>query len=204
MKRFVFAVLILGLLWGCQKEAEQKPRGDAGTPLEKSTAEEAASGLEKARESVPVSPEPRFSEESKVWLTSGEGRPGEQVKLDLYYYLSEPAKTIVVPLAYLGNARIDSFSWVGSTVADYAMRPVVNRNELKVFHVAVVPMKEPDIPADSGMVGSIFFTIEKDAPPQTVSIETTFIYPGLTLSYVDTLISLVTPQWGAGSIKVIP
>lgn len=199
MKRFVLAVLVLSLIWGCQKQAEQESQGDA----QPGTAERASGTLEQDTDDLSMSPPPRVSENSKVWLTSGEGKAGEQVKLDVHYYLTEPAKTLVVPLTYLGNASIDSFSWVGSDLADYSMKPVQVRNDLNVLQVAVVPMGEPDIPADTGLVGSIFFTIEKDAPIQTVNIETTFIYPGNTLSYVDTLVGLVTPQWESGSIKVV-
>jgi len=199
MKRFVLAVLVFGLIWGCQKQAEQGAQGDA----QQGTTERASGASEQDTDDLSMSPPPRVSENSKIWLTSSEGKAGEQVKLDIYYYLSEPAKTLVVPLTYLGNASIDSFSWVGSDLADYNMKPVQVRNDLNILQVAVVPMGEPDIPADTGLVGSVFFRIDEDAPIQTVNIETTFIYPGNTLSYVDTLVGLVTPQWEAGSIKVV-
>lgn len=199
MKRFLLMVLILGLILGCQKEAEQKSQAETETPGQQRATEEVADNSERRS----VSPAPRMSEESKIWLTSAEGKAGEQVKVDVHYYLNEPAKTIVVPLTYLGNAEVDSFSWIGSSLADYAMRPTNIRNDLKIFLAAVVPMTEPDIPPDSGFMGSIYFSIAEDAPPQTVNIETTFVYPGNTLSYVDTLIGSVTPQWESGSIKVV-
>jgi hypothetical protein len=136
-------------------------------------------------------------------LSSAEGKPGEQVKIDVHYYIPEPSKTIVVPLTFLGNVVIDSFSWVGSDVENYGMKPVNIRNDLRIFLAAVVPTTEPDIPADTGFYGSIYFSIEEDAQPQTVAIETTFIHPGNTLMYIDTLIGGVTPQWEAGTITVL-
>jgi len=195
MKRVFCVLMILGLMWGCQKQADSESQADASKPA----AQQQQEGVQAER---PVSPSPRMSDNSKIWLTSATGKPGGKVKLDLYYSLDEPAKTIVVPLTYLGNASIDSFSWVGSNLAKYATRPVNVRNDLKIFLAAVVPMTEPDIPADSGLMGSIYFSIEKDAPPQTVSIETTFIHPGNTLSFVDTLIGSVTPQWSPGKIEI--
>jgi hypothetical protein len=198
MKRVFWILMILALIWGCQKQADSESQSTTATPA----GQQAKAGEEGTPGNRSLSPSPRVSEHSKIWLTSATGKPGEQVKLDLYYFLDEPAKTIVVPLTYLGNATIDSFSWVGSDLASYATRPVNVRNDLKIFLAAVVPMTEPDIPADSGFMGTIYFHIDKDAPPQTVSVETTFVYPGNTLSYVDTLIGAVTPQWTAGSIKV--
>jgi len=203
MKRVVLGVLILGLMLGCRKQPEQKPLTETQPSAQQSAAENPQQPGEKAREASSQSPPPRMSKDSKVWMTSAEGKPGQQVKLDVHYSLSEPAKTIVVPLTFLGNASVDSFSWVGSSLAKYQMRPVNIRNDLKIFLAAVVPLTEPDIPADTGFLGSIWFTIDKDAPPQTVVVETTFIYPGNTLQFVDTLIGAVTPQWQAGSIKVV-
>ncbi len=201
MKRVLFALLIVSLIWGCQKQAEEKPKSE--TPAAKQSEQSTAERLDQMKENAPVSPEPRYSEDSKIWLSSAEGRPGEQVKLEVRYKISEPSKTIVVPLTYLGNAEIDSFSWVGSSLEEYGTKPVNIRNDLKIFLAAVVPITEPDIPAGEGLFGSLYFTIDKDAPAQTVSIETTFVYPGNTLTYVDTLIGAVTPQWESGLIKVI-
>ena len=203
MRHVVPGVLALGLMLGCQKQAEQKPQTQTPPPAQQSAAETPQQESQQAREATPPSPAPRMSMDSKIWMTSAEGKPGQQVKLDVHYRLSEPAKTIVVPLTFLGNAAVDSFSWVGSSLAGYQMRPVNIRNDLKIFLAAVVPLTEPDIPADSGFLGSIWFTIDKDAPAQTVVVETTFVYPGNTLQYVDTLIGSVTPQWQAGSIKVV-
>ena len=203
MKRVALGVLACALMLGCQKQAEQRSAAEAPPPAQQSATESPQQAAEKAHESTTASPPPRTSQDSRVWMTSAEGKPGEQVKLDVHYYLSEPAKTIVVPLTYLGNASVDSFSWAGSSMASYQLRPVNIRNDLKIFLAAVVPTTEPDIPADTGFLGSIWFTIDKDAPPQTVAIETTFIYPGNTLQFVDTLIGAVTPQWQSGSIKVV-
>lgn len=203
MKRLFCTILALGIVWGCQKQAEQEPVAETATPAEQSREQEISDALDEPRRDMPSSPDHRFSQDSKIWLTSAEGKPGEQVKIDINYYISEPSKTIVVPLTFLGNAVIDSFSWVGSDLAEYAMKPTNIRNDLRVFLAAVVPMTEPDIPADTGFFGSIYFSIEEDAPPQTVAIETTFVYPGNTLMYIDTLIGGVTPRWEAGSIKVV-
>ncbi len=203
MKRIVCTILALGLVWGCQKQAEQEPAAQTENSTPQSREQRIAEALDEAKSQMPPSPKHRFSEDSKIWLTSAEGKPGEQVKIDINYYISEPSKTIVVPLTFLGNVVIDSFSWVGSDLANYGMKPVNIRNDLRVFLAAVVPTTEPDIPVDTGFYGSIYFSIEKDAQPQTVVIETTFIHPGNTLMYIDTLIGGVTPQWEAGSIKVI-
>jgi len=202
MKRLICTTLALALLWGCQKQAEQQPAAQREQAAEQGR-QQLEDTPEEAGERKPVSPEQRYSETSKIWLTSAEGRPGEQVKIDIYYYIDEPSKTIALPLTFLGNAVVDSFSWVGSNVANIVTRPVNIKNDLRILSAAVIPMTEPDIPSDSGLFGSIYFTIEKDAQPQTVAIETTFVYPGITLMYVDTLIGAVVPQWEAGYIKVI-
>lgn len=203
MKHLVCMIVALGMLWGCQKQAEQEPAAQSETAAPQTREEKIAEAMEQARREMPPTPQHRYSENSKIWLSSAEGKAGEQVKIDIRYHIDEPSKTIAVPLTYLGNAVIDSFSWVGSDLLHIATRPVNIKNDLRIFSAAVVPMTEPDIPAGSGFMGSIYFTIEKDAQPQTVAIESTFVYPGITLMYVDTLIGAVTPQWEPGFITVV-
>lgn len=203
MKRLICTILALGMLWGCQQQAEPESAAQSEVKAPQTREQKIAEAMEQARQEMPPPPQQRFSEASKIWLSSAEGKAGEQVKIDIHYYIEEPSKTIAVPLTYLGNAIIDSFSWVGSDLAYIATRPVNIKNDLRIFSAAVIPMTEPDIPADSGFMGSLYFTIEKNAQPQTVAIESTFVYPGITLMYVDTLIGAVTPQWEPGFIKVV-
>ncbi len=214
MKRIILVLLTLGLLLGCQQQAEETPGTEAAeeaqehaatqTDDQESQKERFEEILKEAREKMPPSPEPRIATDSKIWTTSAEGKPGEQVKLDVYAKIQEPSRSIIVPITFQGNVVVDSFSWQGSAYLDYDTRPTNIANDLRVFLAAVVPTIEPDIPAGEGLVGSIYFTIEESAPPQTVAIESTYIYPGNTLMYIDTLIGKVTPQWEPGTITVLP
>ncbi len=215
MKRIILVLFTLGLLLGCQQQAEETPGAESAQQGEEHEATQAENQqqakqerfkelLEETKEKMPSSPEPRVSTTSKIWTTSAEGKPGEQVKIDVMCDIDEPSRSIVVPITFLGNVVVDSFSWVGSDYLDYSTRPTNIANDLRVFLAAVVPTIEPDIPAGEGKIGSIYFSIEGSAPPQTVVIESTFIYPGNTLMYIDTLIGAVTPQWEPGTITVLP
>jgi hypothetical protein len=96
---------------------------------------------------------------------------------------------------------VDSVSWAGSMVDYLANKPVRIDSSLNLLLMAAVPVTEPLIPPDTGLLATVFYTLGSNAKSGT--IEETFARPANHLSYVDTTGKLLMqPYYQGGKVTI--
>jgi hypothetical protein len=186
MKRIAIAVMVLGLIVGCQK-----------TDTAKETAETATT--QQADSPTPVGPPMRPSD-ARLAIESVTLAAGQSGSFKINYYGVEPVKAMVVPLKTTEGMHVDSISWAGSMVEYLANKPTRVDTATQLLLLAAVPVTEPLIPADSGLFATIYFTLGPNA--QSGMITETFAPPANHLSYVDTAKTLAQPYFEGGQVTV--
>lgn len=190
MKRILTAALILVLVVACTQKAEQQQ-------AQQSQGTQSQAG--QPTTSKPPRPAIKQSD-ARVWIDPVTATRGSSGSFKVHYYGVETAKAIVIPLAVPKGVRVDSVSYAGSMVEYIATRPVRIDNETNSVLFTAIPTTEPDIPAAEGLLATVYFTLGADAESGT--IEETFVPPGNYLTYVDTLSTLVEPQFEPGKLTV--
>jgi hypothetical protein len=96
--------------------------------------------------------------------------PGEHVELDVYARNSIPIRQITLPVEYSGSLglTIDSFSISGCRtetfeVATYLHYDPWNKRVTIKLQASAVEGEAPDLPAGSGTVAKLFFTVDPSA-----------------------------------------
>jgi len=192
MKRMIALVLVLGLMIGCQKKTETQQQ--AQTPA--ATATETATP-----KTEPTRPKPAMRpSDARITVESPTVAKGQKGNFKIHYYAVEPAKAVVIPLKVPDGMILDSVSFAGSVLAYLANRPVRLNNEAHTMLLAAIPVTEPRIPAQEGVLATVFFTMKNDAA--SGAIESTFIPPGNYMTYVDTLNAGVEPIFEGGQVTV--
>src|SRR3990170_1578908 len=131
------------------------------------------------------------------------GKPGNQVVVPVYFYDSKPLGAVVVPLKYNSSDLVcDSVSYIGSRV-EYVGLKVGNINPLdKTILIGVVTLTEPSVPPGNGLLANLYFTINQNAPQQTVNLDTCFIPPQSYLVFVDDAAMEIKPHFIQGHIII--
>jgi hypothetical protein len=187
MKRIIAMSVLAILTLACGQKAEQQPAQQSSTTAEPATTTQA--------------PRPAIKQsDARVWIDEVNVAKGSSGSFKVHYYGVEEARAMVVPLSVPQGIHIDSVSYAGSMVEYVSTRPVRIDNDNRTVLFTSIPTTEPNIPAQEGLLATVFFT----AGPDAVSgiIEETFIPPGNYLTYVDTTSSLVEPQFEPGKLTV--
>lgn len=187
MKRMAIAVLVLGLIAGCQKaEQQQEPAQTVET--------QAPEGSEP--KGPPMRPSDAVIKVDDLTLAAG-----EKGSFQVHYFAVEPAKALVIPLKVTEGMYVDSVSWQGSMVDYLANKPVRVDTASRLVLMAAVPVTEPLIPPDTGLLATVYFTLGPDA--KSGKIEETFATPANYLSYVDTTgKQLAQPYYQGGNVTI--
>lgn len=186
MKRIAIAAVVLGLIIGCQK-TENKPEPAQTTTTQPAPATES--------QGPPMRPS-----DARIVVDDITASTGQSGNFKIHYFGVEPVKALVVPLRTTDGMFIDSVSWAGSMVEYLANRPSRVDTITHLLLLAAVPVTEPLIPADSGLLATIYFTVGPNAT--SGKIEETFAPPANHLSYVDTAKTLAQPYYEGGKVTI--
>jgi hypothetical protein len=188
MKRVVMALLVFGLLAGCQKTEQQEPAANK-TPQQQTQKQPEPKG-------PPLTPS-----DALVKVDDVTGSPGDKGSFQIHYFGVEPAKALVVPLKVTDGMYVDSVSWKGSMVDYLANKPVRIDSSINLVLMAAVPVTEALIPPDTGLIATVYFTFGPNA--KSGQIEETFATPANHLSYVDTSgTHLMQPYYQGGKVTI--
>jgi hypothetical protein len=188
MKRVVIVLLVLGLFAGCQKTDEQEP-----------VAEQSAA-QQTPKQTEPQGP-PLTPSDAIVKVDDVTGAPGDKGSFQVHYLGVEPAKALVVPLKVTEGMFVDSVSWAGSMVDYLANKPIRIDSAINLVLMAAVPVTEPLIPPDTGLIATVYYTLGPNA--KSGQIEETFATPANHLSYVDTSGTLLMqPYYQGGKVTI--
>jgi hypothetical protein len=186
MKRIAIAVVVLGLIVGCQQSDTVQETAETATTQQADTP-------------TPVGPPMRPSD-ARIAVSSVTLAAGQSGSFEINYYGVEPAKAMVVPLHTTDGMHVDSISWAGSMVEYLANKPTRIDPAAQLLLLAAVPVTEPLVPADSGLFATVYFTLAADA--KSGMITETFAPPANHLSYVDTAKTLAQPYYEGGQVTV--
>jgi hypothetical protein len=139
-----------------------------------------------------------------VRLATDTASPGDVVALPVYFDNSRPLLGVSVPLTWSGvGVWPDSVSFVGSRAADTDILAASVDTALREIRIGLIPSAVDPLPAGSGLLATVYFTVSFWSPNQVVDIDTaTTSAPAITLLYVDTLPSEHVPGFRLGHIVV--
>ena len=143
------------------------------------------------------------SSEDTVRVATVAAQPGTQAVVPVYFYNSKPVAAIVVPLKYNSSDVVcDSVSFAGSR-AEYIELKSQNINAIeKTILIGIIALVEPPIPPGNGLLVNLYFSVNKDAPLQTVEIDTCMIPPVNQLVFVDENAMDIKPHFIQGHIVI--
>jgi hypothetical protein len=192
MKKAAMAALLAAVaLAGCQQKTEQKPAQTVPQPPAQTQTQSHDKRV----------PRPAMKQsDARVWIDPVTVAKGKSGVFQVHYYGVEPARAIVIPLAFPVGMRVDSVSFTGGILDYLSSRPTRIENDKHFMLMTAIPMTEPDIPAKEGMLAKVHFTLGQDAVSGT--IDETFVPPGNYLTYVDTAGALIEPVFESGKLTV--
>jgi hypothetical protein len=138
--------------------------------------------------------------DAKISVDSPTVAAGSKGTFGVKYHGVEPAKALVLPFKIPEGMTVDSVSFAGSMIDYLANKPVRIDNAQRLLLIGAVPVTEPKIPAEDGLLATVFFTLATDA--KSGKIEESFAPPANYMSYVDTTNGLVQPYFEAGTLTV--
>ncbi len=125
---------------------------------------------------------------------------GQQVFINVFGYNDETISGVAVPLRFNGVALIpDSVSYLGGRMNDAAIKPVTIDTVGQTIIFGAVYFSG-GIPAGSGLLAKIYFTVKNSVAPDTVDLDTALSL-GL-LSYVEPNTNEFTPRFVPGHVFV--
>jgi hypothetical protein len=138
-----------------------------------------------------------------VWVGSDTVMPGETVILPVYFENDQPLFGVSVPLTWNGEGVwADSVSFAGSRVEGTDILATSVDTSLREIRIGVIPQADP-VPAGTGLLCNVWFTVSGASPNQLVMIDTmTTSTPAIALSYVDTSTTEFIPGFTEGHILV--
>jgi len=148
--------------------------------------------------------------QDSVWVTSGSGKVGDTVDVDVDFCNNHPASGISVGLKYSSyNVHVAGISFAGSRVDGLSLNSASIDSAARTICLMAAPNgSEPDIAVGCGRLATISFVIDSagNCPnPEITVIDSATVgqaqgcYPLLT----DTTGAPVTPSFVAGAIEVI-
>ncbi|MCK4655595.1 MAG: carboxypeptidase regulatory-like domain-containing protein, partial [candidate division Zixibacteria bacterium] len=149
-------------------------------------------------------------DEYAVWVGSDSGIPGEDVVIPVTFKNTQELSMIVLPLQFWGLDKITngitltSVSYSGSRVDYIASKPVTIDNGTQTVLMGVFVFTEDLIPADSGLMANLHFSIDPTAAPGIVPIDSIFIAPSNSLAFGDDVGDPIYPDFSLGQIEILP
>jgi len=192
MKRLAVMLMAFTLIAGCAKKTETEQTAQQ-------PATETAQKPQTTDQTKPSAPPMRPSD-AKISVDSPTLAAGSKGSFGIHYHGVEPAKALVMPFKIPEGMTVDSVSFAGSMVDYLANKPVRIDNPQRLLLIGAVPVTEPKIPAEDGLLATVHFTLSADA--KSGKIEESFAPPANYMSYVDTTNALVQPYFEAGTLTV--
>ncbi len=150
--------------------------------------------------------EPMGESMDTVYVSSTSGYPGSHVSVDVNFKNDEDLAAMSLGLMWdSGDIFLDSVSYSGSRV-DYIGSKVTtinNASQQLALGVLRIP-PEALISAGSGLWARLWYTINPAASAHIVSIDSTFIPPGVELIFNDEAANAIYPQFVMGQIEILP
>ena len=155
--------------------------------------------------------EPPVQDLDTVWVGQASGLPGEQVVVPVTFKNIELLTGIDLPLTFSGfvgkqaNGIIcDSVSFIGTRVDYIGWKPVSIDSNAQTIVAGVIVLQEDLIPVGTGALAYMYFTIEPDAIPGIVPIDSTsFTQPDHELMFTDENANPIIPKFVAGQIEIM-
>lgn len=189
MKRLAVVLIITTLAAGCGPKSE----------TEQPATQTAQTQQQPAPAGQPSAPAMRPSD-ARIRVDSPTAAAGAKGTFGIHYHGVEPVRALVMPFKLPEGMMVDSVSFAGSMIDYLANKPVRIENESRLLLIGAVPVTEPKIPVEDGLLATVHFTLTADA--KSGRIEESFAPPANYMSYVDTLNELVQPYYEAGTLTV--
>ena len=127
---------------------------------------------------------------------------GANVEVEVFFENSVELAAITVPLQYSSDDVVcDSVSYIGSRIDYLGTKGGTLKSEQRQVVLYGLVMLESNIPAGSGLLGKIYFTIPYPVN-STVEIDTSFFLPSTKLEFVDYMVRSVPLQFIPGKIVI--
>ena len=143
---------------------------------------------------------------SSVWVDTVDASPGGNIHVDVLGRLEWPVQGIGLPFKIVSSSvEMDSVSFVNSLFSGSPVQSSVDiensGDDITTVNIIRAYTKSNYIPADTGILASLFFTISEEASSQFVLIDTVTFDPS-NFWLVDTLGNGSVPSFGSGGIDV--
>ncbi len=148
---------------------------------------------------------PKPVSEDTVWVSHEVGYPGNNVSVELTFQNFEELAGMSAGLTWSSSdVTLDSVSYVGSRVAyiNTKISTINNLDRTLALGVLRIP-PEALVATGSGLWATLWFSVDGAASPQVITIDTTFIEPGVELLFNDEMANSIYPQFSAGSIEIL-
>ncbi len=148
---------------------------------------------------------PKPISDDTVYVDHVAGYAGTDVAVPLTFRNYEELAGMSAGLTWNSpDVTLDSVSYAGSRVEYIATKITTINNGDRTLALGVLRIPpEPLVATGSGLWGTLWFSIDGGAAAQTVTIDTTFIAPGVELLFNDVMANSIYPQFSAGSIEVL-
>jgi hypothetical protein len=140
-----------------------------------------------------------------IWVDNVEGEPGNEVAVAVSSYNEWNVAEVAVALDYGSDLlHFDSISYLGSRSLSAAQRILQPNASLHTLYMRIIFDDALPLAPGSGLLGTIYFTVDPAAPETLIIIDSTSIGPAhtqVTLTNADGGIEF-TPFFTAGSVDV--
>ncbi|UCD17550.1 MAG: T9SS type A sorting domain-containing protein, partial [Candidatus Zixiibacteriota bacterium] len=139
-----------------------------------------------------------------VWVSRGvPGVPGSDIIVPVYFRNEKILSGINLPLTWGSNGLVlNEVTFEGTRVEYVDNKPYVIDNASRRVQISVVPTFTDPIPAGRGLMAFLHFTVQEDAVPSTVTIETTVIPPAGGLAFLDIGYNVIIPAFMYGEVII--
>ncbi len=151
--------------------------------------------------------EPPMSWDS-VWLNDATAGAGQPVAVEVLFFNEENVKDLVVALDYGSNDYLlyDSVSFQGTREMPPYINsmPVQNQQSSHELRLQLTFDDANPLTPGTGLIASLFFTVDSEAPDTLIIIDTTAVFAGSVHTSVTPVIGEpFTPFFTAGSVEIM-